>query len=105
LCIREELTAIESQLETTKKEIQSRLKALDRLQVGEGTSVVKQDTTSTSSESELRRMNSVIQKLAACKTQKQILAIYLGEHKLCGQGAFSFRKKMRSIVPRRARLR
>ncbi len=78
--IQEKLTAIESQLEIAKKEIESRLKALDcPPQLDQGTQAVTQDSPSLAAGLELKRVNAAHQKLATGKTQEQILATYLEE--------------------------
>ena len=78
--IEKKLTAIESQLEATKEEIQSKLGALGIAHLhGEPTRNVAQDALSAASGLELKRINQANQKLAAAKNQSQILATYLEE--------------------------
>lgn len=105
MCIREELTAIESQLETTKKAIHSRLETRDRLQVGEGTSVVKQETTSISSGLELRRIKSVVQTLATGEIQEQNFGHLSRGAQTLWAGGVLLQKEDEKYSPWRARLR
>ncbi len=94
--IQEKLTAIESQLETAKKEIESRLKALDRPQQ------LDQDSPSLSSGLELSRVNAAHQKLATGESQEQILATYLEEAQALVSRGVLFLKEDEKYLPWKA---
>ena len=101
--IQEKLTAIESQLETAKEEIESRLKALDcPPQLDQDTLTVTQDSPSIASGLELKRVNAAHQKLATGKTQEQILATYLEEAQALVSRAILFLKEDEKYLPWKA---
>ncbi len=68
--IQKKLAAIESQLETTKQEIESRLKALDRLPEGES-SPFRQAPSSIAPGLALKRMNTANQNSVRAKPRKR----------------------------------
>ena len=101
--IQEKLTAIESQLETAKKEIESRLKALDcPQQLDQGTQAVTQDSPSLAAGLELSRVNAAHQKLATGETQEQILATYLEEAQALVSRGVLFLKEDEKYLPWKA---
>ncbi len=99
--IQKKLAAIESQLETTKQEIESRLKAFDRLPEGES-SPFRQAPPSIAPGLALKRMNSANQKFSAGKTQEEILTAYLGEVETFVSRGVLFLKKDERYVPWKA---
>jgi len=99
--IQKRLAAIESQLETTKQEIESSLKALDRLAEGEG-SPFRKVPSSIAPGLALKRMNSANQKFSAGKTQEEILTAYLGEVKAFVSRGVLFLEKDERYVPWKA---
>jgi len=99
--IQKKLAAIESQLETTKQEIESSLKALDRLPEGEG-SPFRKVPSSIAPGLALKRMNSANQKFSAGKTQEEILTAYLGEVKAFVSRGVLFLEKDERYVPWKA---
>ncbi len=99
--IQKKLAAIEFQLETTKQEIESSLKALDRLPEGES-SPLRQAPSSIAPGLALKRMNRANQKFSGGKTQEEILTAYLGEvEAFVGRGLL-FLKKDERYVPWKA---
>ncbi len=99
--IQKKLAAIESQLETTKQEIESSFKALDRLPEGES-NPLRQGPSSIAPGFALKRMNSANQKFSAGGTQEEILTAYLGEVEVfVGRGVL-FLKKDERYVPWKA---
>ena len=99
--IQKKLAAIEFQLETTKQEIESSFKALDRLPEGES-SPFRQVSSSLAPGLALKRMNTANQKFSAGKTQEEILTAYLGEVKTFVSRGVLFLKKDESYVPWKA---
>ena len=101
--IQEKLTAIESQLETAKEEIEARLKALDcPPHLDQDTQAVTQDSPFIAAGLELKQVNAAHQKLATGKTQEQILATYLEEAQaLVGRGVL-FLKEDEKYLPWKA---
>ena len=99
--IQKKLAAIESQLETTKQEIESSFTALDRLPEGES-SPVRQVLPSIAPGLALKRMNTANQKFGAGKTQEEILIAYLGEVKVFVSRGVLFLKKDDRYVPWKA---
>ena len=99
--IQKKLAAIEFQLETTKQEIESSFKVLDRLPEGES-NPLRQVPSSIAPGLALKRMNSANQKFSAGKTQEEILTAYLGEvEAFVGRGVL-FLKKDERYVPWKA---
>lgn len=99
--IQKKLAAIEFQLETTKQEIESSFKVLDRLPEGES-NPPRQAPSSIAPGLALKRMNSANQKFSAGKTQEEILTAYLGEvEAFVGRGVL-FLKKDERYVPWKA---
>lgn len=99
--IQKKLAAIEFQLETTKQEIESSFKVLDRLPEGES-NPLRQAPSSIAPGLALKRMNSANQKFSAGKTQEEILTAYLGEvEAFVGRGVL-FLKKDERYVPWKA---
>ena len=99
--IQKKLAAIEFQLETTKQEIESSLKALDRLPEGES-SPLRQAPSSIAPGLALKRMNRANQKFSGGKTQEEVLTAYLGEvEAFVGRGLL-FLKKDERYVPWKA---
>ncbi len=101
--IQEKLTAVESQLETAKEEIESRLKALDcPPQLDRDTPAVTQKSPSIASGLELKRVNAAHQKLATGKTQEQILATYFEEAQALVSRGILFLKEEEKYLPWKA---
>ena len=99
--IQKKLAAIEFQLETTKQEIESSFKVLDRLPEGES-NPLRQAPSSIAPGLALKRMNSANQKFSAGKTQEEILTAYLEEVEVfVGRGVL-FLKKDERYVPWKA---
>lgn len=99
--IQKKLAAIEFQLETTKQEIESSFKVLDRLPEGES-NPLRQTPSSIAPGVALKRMNGANQKFSAGKTQEEILTAYLGEVGVfVGRGVL-FLKKDERYVPWKA---
>ena len=99
--IQKKLAAIETQLETTKQEIESSLEALDRLPEGES-SPFSHAPSFIAPGIVLKRMNSANQKFSAGKTQEEILTAYLGEVKAFVSRGVLFLKKDERYVPWKA---
>ena len=99
--IQKKLAAIESQLETTKQEIETRFKALDRLPEGES-DPVGQAPASIAPVVALKRMNAANQKFGAGETQEEILTAYLGEVAAFVSKGVLFLKKDERYVPWKA---
>ena len=99
--IQKKLAAIEFQLETTKQEIESSFKVLDRLPEGES-NPLRQTPSSIAPGVAPQRMNGANQKFSAGKTQEEILTAYLGEVGVfVGRGVL-FLKKDERYVPWKA---
>jgi len=96
--IQKKLAAIEFQLETTKQEIESSFRVLDRLPEGES-NPLRQAPSSMAPGLALKRMNGANQKLSAGKTQEEILTTYLGEVEVFVSRGVLFLKKDESYVP------
>ena len=98
--IQKKLALIESQLETTKQEIESSFKALDRLP--EGQSGPARQAPASGAPEELKRLNRANQKFGAGKTQEEILTTYLGEVQASGARAVLFLEQDGKFLPWRA---
>ena len=96
--IQKKLAAIEFQLETTKQEIESSFKVLDRLPEGES-NPLRQTPSSIAPGVALKRMNGANQKFSAGKTQEEILTAYLGEVETFVSRGVLFLKKDQRYVP------
>jgi hypothetical protein len=99
--IQKKLAAIESQLETTKQEIETSFRALDRLPEGESVSI-RQSPTSIAPEIALKRMNTANEKFGAGKTQEEILTAYLEEVRAFVSRGVLFLKKDERYLPWKA---
>ncbi len=99
--IQKKLAAIESQLETTKQEIEFRFQALERLPEGESRPV-RQVPSSIAPEIALKRINSANKKFSAGNTQEEILTAYLGEVNAFVSRGLLFLKKDERYVPWKA---
>ncbi len=99
--IQKKLAAIEFQLETTKQEIESSFRVLDRLPEGES-NPLRQVPSSMAPGVALKRMNGANQKLSAGKTQEEILTAYLGEVKSFVSRGVLFLKKDERYLPWKA---
>jgi hypothetical protein len=99
--IQKKLAAIESQLETTKEEIETSFKALNRLPEGES-DPIRQSPTSIAPEIALKRMNTANEKFGAGKTQEEILTAYLEEVRAFVSRGVLFLKKDERYVPWKA---
>jgi len=99
--IQKKLADIEFQLKTTKQEIESSFKALERLPKGES-NPLRQAPSSIAPGLALKRMNRANRKFSAGKTQEEILTAYLGEVETFVSRGVLFLKKDQRYVPWKA---